>query len=468
MKAITFTSYLIVILTMTLLFHPGQVKSQDRTVHFMLELPQSNITNPAIVPKYPGYLGVPFLSSTYVEFDNSFRYNDIFKQGTDKIYIDRVALIDQLDDRNYTGIYSQLDFLSFGFSLKKLYLSFRFSSRTDINLFYSKDFIKLITYGNAYEEFFGKEVTFKDTKLNSTAYNEAAVTGAYQINDKLTAGASFRYLLGVGNVYSEKVDFTLNTDSSDFTVKARTDIMIHSSIPVPVSSNGGENYALEARDLVGNDNPGFAVDLGATYKLMDNLTLAASLLDLGSIKWNYNARKIYTTDPSKEVVFEGFDLNDFINNDSIDEENINDILDSIANEFGIEDGPESYSTNLTTKLLISGTYDLTKKDHFGAMFRTAFISGYVRPSITLAYRRELLNRVSAYASFSAYGNAYFNVGFGLIAGIGPVQFYIVNDNLVALFMPKNSQNYNARFGINIVFGNPDKKESESPAPETQF
>jgi len=470
MKAKISILYSAIALMIIMLYLPIPAVTQDRTVHFMVELPQSNITNPALIPKYPGYIGFPLFSSTYIEFNNSFSYEDLFVKRDNKIYLDRDALMDNLNDKNYTGIYTQFDLLSFGFSIKKLYLSFRASTRADVNLFYSKDFIKLLTYGNGHEDFFGKNTKFTDTKLNSSAYHEMAISGGYQINEKWTAGVSFRYLLGIANIYSEKVDCNLTTDPDDYTLTTQTDILIHSSLPVVVSSDGGSGDDFETADIIGSRNPGFAIDFGATYKPIDKLTVSASVLDLGSINWTRNARKIYTADPSKEVVFDGLDLNDFVGNGAVNQDDFNDNLDSIAQLFGIEEAYENYKSPLNTKFMVSGTYDLSKKDHVGLMFRSSFVSSHVRPSVTVAYRRELLRRVSGYASVSAYENAYFNVGFGLIAGIGPVQFYVVNDNLLALFMPRNTKNYNARFGINFVIGNRDKKTPEpvqAPA-ETQF
>lgn len=56
------------------------------------------------------------------------------------------------------------------------------------------------------------------------------------------------------------------------------------------------------------DNPGLtgfgmAVDLGATYKLREDLTLSAAILDLGFISWN-NTIKAATS--NKPWEFDGF------------------------------------------------------------------------------------------------------------------------------------------------------------------
>ena len=37
---------------------------------------------------------------------------------------------------------------------------------------------------------------------------------------------------------------------------------------------------------------GFGIDLGASYKIMDNLTVSASILDLGFISWSKSSTQI--------------------------------------------------------------------------------------------------------------------------------------------------------------------------------
>ena len=42
---------------------------------------------------------------------------------------------------------------------------------------------------------------------------------------------------------------------------------------------------------------GFGIDLGVSYKIMDNLTVSASVLDLGFISWTKGATKIASANP---------------------------------------------------------------------------------------------------------------------------------------------------------------------------
>ncbi|MCT4603808.1 MAG: hypothetical protein N4A59_13035, partial [Marinifilum sp.] len=49
-------------------------------------------------------------------------------------------------------------------------------------------------------------------------------------------------------------------------------------------------------------------------------------------------------------------------------------------------------------------------------------------------------------------NSYNNIGFGLTAKLGPLQFYTVTDNVMAAIKPNSMQTANIRFGFNLLFG----------------
>ena len=52
--------------------------------------------------------------------------------------------------------------------------------------------------------------------------------------------------------------------------------------------------------------------------------------------------------------------------------------------------------------------------------------------------------------------SYNNIGFGLATKLGPTQFYVVSDNVMAAIKPNTAHLANIRFGINFLFGCKDK------------
>ena len=72
---------------------------------------------------------------------------------------------------------------------------------------------------------------------------------------------------------------------------------------------------------------GFGIDLGASYKIMDNLTVSASVLDLGFISWTKGATKIASANPESinmkgTSYVNGIDPNDIPNSITAIQNNI--------------------------------------------------------------------------------------------------------------------------------------------------
>ncbi len=61
----------------------------DRSLYYLPILPNARTVNPAIVPQYKVYVGIPFLSSVRTGVENTFNYDDIFLQKGDSLYLDR-------------------------------------------------------------------------------------------------------------------------------------------------------------------------------------------------------------------------------------------------------------------------------------------------------------------------------------------------------------------------------------------
>ena len=48
------------------------------------------------------------------------------------------------------------------------------------------------------------------------------------------------------------------------------------------------------------------VDLGATYQLLDNLTVSASLIDLGFISWSKSSTTTATANQKRTIEYKGY------------------------------------------------------------------------------------------------------------------------------------------------------------------
>jgi hypothetical protein len=76
----------------------------------------------------------------------------------------------------------------------------------------------------------------------------------------------------------------------------------------------------------------------------------------------------------------------------------------------------------------------------------------------LGYTRKFNRDINLMFSYTASAQNYFNLGVGFGANLGPVQFYLINENAIAPLMFTKASFYVLRFGVSLVFGNNDKKE----------
>jgi hypothetical protein len=227
-------------------------------------------------------------------------------------------------------------------------------------------------------------------------------------------------------------------------------------------SQSNFNFGSHIKDYFSNN--GFAVDLGATYKLQERITLGASLIDIGSIKWKNNTYG-YSLDPAKaNYTFAGVDLGRVIKGDN---NYLNSIGDSIQNKFKPKEGNiGSYSSPIPGKMYLSGMYQVKKNFtagavFFGEKFRDRFAAG-----ITLGVNKHFGKVFSAAGSYTIASNSFNNLGVGMSLNLSPIQIYMVGDNLLRMPLSGSELNtfvnstkfFNIRFGLNYVFGWDKKRE----------
>lgn len=444
---------LAVICVLLMIASPALFAQADRSMYFLPILPNARIVNPAIYPQYNFYIGIPFLSSVKTGIENTFNYDDIFQKRGDSLYLDREYLLSNLDDKNIVNLNFSEEVFSFGFKARKNYFHFRIADIINSNITITKDLLRFGLYGNGSDYYMGKTINLSGNAVNLTYYREFSLGFTRQINSKINAGINLKYLQGIANAYTKNLDVTIETDPNDFTITAKSNIVLHSSLP------GNDGNDIEPLDVFTNTgNSGFAIDFGGNYVINDKFTASASLLNLGSIKWEENLKTYKTENPSESFVFDGFDLNDFINEKEINQERITEILDSIQDEFGIIETEESYRSKTPSTMILNLDYNLTQKDRFGFIFGSQFLEKDVWPTVSLGYTRKFNRDINLMFSYSASAQNYFNLGVGFGANLGPVQFYLINENVTAPLAISKASYYVLRFGFTLVFGNNEAKD----------
>ncbi len=474
----------ILLLVLTIVSVVCGVKAQDgnNTSYFLSNLPQRYRLNPAYQPEYKVFIGLPGLSGVSVNYLNSaFTVEDLLHKRDDSVYMDINKFYKSLHKRNYIMFNNENSIFSLGIKAKKWYATLDITQRNDFLFRYNKDIFTFLKYGNANHP----DMDFGKLGVNMNSFLEVALGLSKQVNEKLTVGGRVKYLMGIANVHMTDSDLSVRTDEKDGSMQMHSRQNIRVSAPVLITDKNGnlfprntpidwDDFDVDTDDLtvssfLHSKNPGFAIDLGGEYKLNEKVQLFASLTDLGFIHWG-NKDYNYTFYQNTSFHWQGADISNSINEDanpdtykSVDDA-FDDLVDSLKNNFRLQYKGGTYTTMLSPKLNLGATYQLNRTFNVGGLFRASLVNGMFIPSLTASVNARLLRNVSASVSYSMDRGNYVNVGAGLTAKLGPLQLYVVTDNVLAANYT-HTQSANARFGVNFLFGHKDRKKKKKTEEE---
>jgi hypothetical protein len=433
----------------------------EGTLTFMNSLAQVTYNNPAIATKYKVSIGLPGSSVAMFYSNNGFAYRDVYSKVNDSVKADLPKLNSALKPHNYITQALQIDLLRIGLQINsKLYVSLNSTAKVYNRIMLPKDMINLFVNGNA--DLIGRTANLSP-KAESVTFLETALGGSYKVDSRLTVGARLKLLKGITNVTTQSASMNLSmTDSYSLTANAGMDVRTSG---INNFSQSNFDFGSHIKDYFKNN--GFAIDLGATYKVLDRITLGASLIDIGTIKWKNNTYG-YTLNPANATyTFSGVDLNKVLNGDKNYQKSIG---DSIQNKFKPKEGNiSSYSSPIPGKMYLSGMYQVNRNFTAGAVFFAEQFRGRFAPGITLGVNKHFGRIFSAAGSYTVASNSFNNLGLGMSLNLSPVQIYMVGDNLLRMPLSgsdissfvNSTKFFNARVGLNYVFGWVDKKSRTS-------
>lgn len=420
---------------------------QDLSMFNLNEIPQSTYSNPSNQFNGKFHLGIPALSSYYFSLSNSgFAYSDFIRKSGDSLLADFDNMIKSIEDDNYLSFYSKVDLLSIGFSINsKTQLMFNVSDNAYFRLSYPKDLIRFIYEGNA--AFEDNTANLEGVGLSLNRYREYSAGLSYQLNEKLRIGGRLKYLQGMNNIYNERSDITIATDPETYEITANANLSIKTA-----GINDDLDDLTKSQFIPGKGNRGLGFDLGANYQLNEKISLNASIIDLGYITWKDNT-KSYSN--KGEFKYSGIELDAFAGNEgarSDGETSFDRVLDSLEEAMNIDTSTSSYSAPLTSRIYIGGNYQINERSHAGALIQAEIFQGNILPSFTLLYNRKMTKWIGLGASYTMINRTYNNLGLAINFNPGPIQFYVVSDNLLGAFQPQHTRHLQIRFGINLIFG----------------
>jgi len=428
------------------------IAQHELTLFNMNNVFQASYVNPTLVPENKVSIGLPGISSVSLGLYAPFVARDILVSndgGNTYSYSASKIISKMTPDRNPYGIKNSIDLFHLRFKVRNLYVSLNSSVISDTRINIPKDAFSFLWDGNA--QYLGSAAKLDNTSLNATQYTEYAIgfTRAKD-NGKLRYGVRLKLLQGLNNFYTERSINQIAGDPSYYQQTISADIITRSA---SVLNYDNSNDMDITKSMSNFSNLGWGADVGITYLPTRKLSFTAVVNNLGAITWKTNT-KSHTINGT--YTFEGIQLDSLVASESL---GVSSIVDGLTNAFNVQESPSSsYKTKLTPNVFLSTAYSLGRNTKISLTGFTELQNG-LRPAGSIAFIQRAGRVLNFLVSYNVHKDSYNNMGFGLMFKPGAVQFYIVGDHIPFNYL--NTNNYNIRTGINLVFGKTRKPEMQT-------
>nr|WP_299175585.1 DUF5723 family protein [uncultured Allomuricauda sp.] len=452
------------------------------------EIPQSLLVNPGVKTLQKWHVGVPVLSGLSFQVGTSgVTVNDLFADdGIDFTTKVRERLIDGMSRKDDFSTTSQIDGFNIGFRGKNRpddYYSFGMYGETDIIVYWPKDLAILAFEGNGGNNI-GRSFDLSDLSLRGEMVNVAHFGVNRKVSNTLTVGArakiyssifqfqtiqnsgTFRTTQGQDNIYSTSITADMQLQTSG--VEGIIDILEEDT-----GTTQRDLTKLFMKRVLFGGNLGLGFDAGFTYQLNPQTTITGSMLDLGFI---YNSKDIknYTVRGSASnegiTVFLPEDIPDLNNN------LWEDLVDELEEALPYEENDEGYISFRPLKVYGSIRYNFGEGGVFDencgcgvnaqggqndAFYRNS-LGGQlffmkrprgVQAAVTGFFQKRLGRGFSFKTTYTADKYSLTNIGLGLNLQVGPINFYMLGDNLLGYRNIADSHYASLQFGFNIISWN---------------
>lgn len=437
------------------------------TMFFMPGVPQSNRINPAIQPGCGFYLGFPALAPVRFQFNSSsLSFSDViyYNSAIDSLITpfhplgDKDAFLQEQDDVNFLLSSFGTSLGSFGFRAGKSFFSVDLTARMDGNLYYPKGIFEILFNGAPD----GSEISLGGIGADVNLFNEFSLGWSRKdfLLPNLDIGLRGKALFGLANLSTMNSSFDLSTSLDAWNVNSS--MQVNAAAPSFVTFNDdfeSEDGAIVVdeeffntappmeivKSVISRDRFGLALDAGINYRILPQLQVSASVLDLGGINWNNTVEGSYHF----EYDFTGVEVNPFT---GVDTTFMDELSDSLMNALQFSTG-DPYFSRLNTKLFVGVSYYPIEKIGFGLLSRTDFLNERISQQFTGTVNMTTGKFINLSMSYSYLSNSFNNIGAGLSFNVGALNMYMISDNIISgALMPLNTRSVNLWFGMNLTFG----------------
>ena len=408
--------------------------------------------NAAAFPEANFVLGFPALSNVNLGLQWPLSLNEVLEKGVDdSLRLSLPLLNSNLLEHNIlsSNIRSQIFHVGFKVGAKKnVFIYVGDELVVDAGVQFSDKFMSYLTQGNA--SFVNQQMDFTSQKIEMTAYNSLYLGSAVKINEKLNVGARLKILRGIANVHTNKFNLGFYTDSTASPVFST---LLSSDLLIQTSGQGAANDTLSFDPML---NSGFAFDVGASYKLTEQLSASFALNDIGSIKWAESNNTFYSTEEEVEFMFTGLTQTSSGGEDL--QAQMEELTDSLLNIMEPKEISGSYKTKLNPSLYLGLSYDLNEKHHFSGLYHHKKNIDKSVSMYSLGYQFQIAKSLELLASCQRIAGRN-SLASGFVWSPGALQMHFILDNVLMADV-FDAKNFFVQIGLSFHFGTKKKLEVE--------
>ena len=425
------------------------MQAQQQIAFSFGETPQTLLLNPGSETNYKSHFGIPVLSNFQLTIGNTgFQMGDLFSNDSRPFNEKFEKVLEQLSPDDYINLNTKIDVLNFGYRYNnKIYISVGFYEELDLMVYFPKDAIEGLYYGN--DPFFNRSFSVSQAIMKADLLGVLHAGISKKIDEKLTIGGRFK-------IYSSSLNVETNNNSGSITTTTNTTNITRltlQNLDAEVSTSGVDNFSL----LGGNLGVGF--DVGLTYHFSPQIEFTGSILDLGFVKHSKNTRNFTA---KGNYVLDGINF-EYNPDDPIDywEQLSNDFKARIPNE----ETEDAYTSWRPMKLNAALKYSFgerrnkfcytkTHKQYYynSIGFQMHTIMRPLKPqfSFTSFYEKSLSQKI--YTKFTHTINDYSSTIFGAGASLqlGKLHVFGALDNVLGVRDLSTLNTISLNFGLNII------------------
>ncbi len=309
--------------------------------------------------------------------------------------------------------------------------------RSDGQLNYNQALGELYAYGNG--NFIGQEIEVAPS-FSLQSYHEFSLGLAKSFN-RFSFGVKGRFLSGVENISADQGNVKVFTSDDIYQLRLNTDLVVNSSRVIDYTSI--DDIDISTRGFSYSNffaaNYGFVFDAGLNIKMTERLNLSLSVLDVGSINWDFRTSNLTS---SGESTYEGVDLISYIG----DTTSIA-LEDSLKKILDIVETNDSYSTSLPLKIYLGADFQMNASTRVGATF--FYESLLEESSIAFAINgtKQFSGSFRLGAQYAYTKESPLNLGLSTALNWRGICIMASSDNVIGLFTPTKYGLSNMRLAL---------------------